>query len=53
MKKLFVFVVLSVSVLLLTAQDTEPIHIIPNPSSVIKGNGELTLKMGMTMSVEG
>ncbi len=53
MKKLFVFVVLSVSVLLLTAQDTEPIHIIPNPSSVIVGNGHLSLKPQITISVDG
>lgn len=53
MKKLFVFVVLSVSVLLLTAQDTEPIHIIPNPSSVMVGNGYLSLKRDITIRVDG
>ncbi|MBW0162438.1 MAG: glycoside hydrolase family 20 zincin-like fold domain-containing protein [Sediminibacterium sp.] len=53
MKKIFVFVVLSVSVLLLTAQDTEPIHIIPNPSSVMVGNGYLSLKRDITIRVDG
>lgn len=53
MRKLLAVLVCSFSILLINAQETEPIHIIPNPSSVIKGNGDLALNFEMTISVDG
>jgi len=53
MKKLFAILLLIISVPHLSAQQTEPIHIIPNPSSVVTGNGQLLLKQDMSISMQG
>jgi hexosaminidase len=53
MRKLLVVFACSFSILLINAQETEPLHIIPTPSSVIKGNGHFILKPEMTMSIDG
>lgn len=53
MRKLLAVVALSVSLFFVDAQETNAIHIIPNPSSVVVGNGQLSLKNTMTISSEG
>ncbi len=53
MKKLFAFLSILISVLTVSAQQHDPIHIIPNPSSIVTGNGELLLKYEMTLNTEG
>jgi len=53
MKKLLVSLLFLISILTLSAQQTDPIHIIPAPLSVVTGNGEMILKYEMTLSSEG
>jgi hexosaminidase len=52
MKKLFAFLSL-IAFGTLSAQQQAPIHIIPAPSSVIMGSGELALNRTVTISSEG
>jgi len=53
MKKLLAFLSLSIVVFAVSAQQTDPIHIIPQPSSIKKGNGVFGSKQSMSFSIRG
>lgn len=53
MKKLLASLSLSIVVLVVSAQQTDPIHIIPQPLSIKKGNGAFGSKQGMSFSIHG
>lgn len=53
MKKLLALLSLSIVVFAVSAQQTDPIHIIPQPLSLIKGDGVFGSKQTMSFSIHG